>query len=103
METFGKPNGADRVGMMCAGMPSVPLPMAVVGMVIAFMLGATIGMAKSRRHEMMPHHMHEGGKPWMGRGMKGHHHHGDGSAACCERHEGWSMPQMSSGEDASEA
>jgi hypothetical protein len=72
--------------------PLVPLPMAVCGMVIAFVCGATLGKMMSHKRGMM---MHGGyGGPRMHGGMKGHHHHGEGSPACCEPHSEWPSPEV---------
>ena len=84
------------------GMPIflIPIPMAMFGMCVAFMLGMIIGLLKGKKHGMAMY----GGKEWMhhkgwnhrmgmgmGMGWKmrgmGHHHHGFGMPACCDPHE----------------
>ena len=79
------------------GMPpmfAIPIPMAMFGMLTAFMFGANVGMMMGRKHPMMEGH---GGGPdpmaWkhkMARlkAMKNHHHHGDGSACMCHERGG---------------
>jgi hypothetical protein len=71
--------------------PLVPLPMAVCGMVIAFVCGATLGKMMSHKRGMMRGGF---GGPMMHGGMKGHHHHGEGSPACCEPHGEWPSPEV---------
>lgn len=72
----------------------IPIPMAMFGMCVAFMFGATIGTIWGKKHGMATN----GGRGWMhykgwkqGMGWKkwgmGHHHHGYGSPPCCELHE----------------
>jgi hypothetical protein len=74
------------------GRPSplfLPVPMAVFGVLIAFMFGMTLGMMKGSKHSMgeMSHGGSPGGwepgKPWMKGAMRHHHHHHGGSPACC--------------------
>jgi hypothetical protein len=68
--------------------PLVPLPMAVLGMMMALMFGMIMG----RKREMMMHggqggmmkHGSQGGMMMHG-SKKHHHHHGDGAACCCEQ------------------
>lgn len=78
----------DSSAMLMHGMPSVPLPMVFV----AFVIGATLGVVIGHKREMMMQEGWGGGKPWMRRGMHGHHHHGEGSPPCQEWHGDW--PQM---------
>ena len=83
----------------------IPIPMAMFGMCVAFMLGMTIGLLKGKKHGMAMY----GGKGWMhhegwnrrtgmgmGMGWKmrgmGHHHHGYGLPPCCETHD--AQPEM---------
>jgi hypothetical protein len=67
--------------------PFVPLPMAMFGMMTAFVCGAMFGAMVSHKRRMMMHGGHGG--PIMHGGMKSHHHHGEGSPACCEPHGDW--------------
>jgi len=83
-----KGSEGDAPSMMMV--PMVPLPMAVFGVIVAFMFGATLGMMMGRKREMvMARGNWQGGRPWMRHGMKHHHHHGEGSPACCESHSDW--------------
>ena len=61
----------------------IPLPMAMFGVLVSFMFGATIGSMMARKHAMMGPGM-MGWKHRMGmhKGMR-HHHHGDGPACRC--------------------
>jgi hypothetical protein len=78
----------------------VPVPMAMFGVLIAFMFGMTLGMMKgSKRQVEGASHDHKGwmghgghgewpgghghGKPWRKGGKSHHHHHGAGTPACC--------------------
>ncbi len=76
-------SGADT-DECCAGMRmlSIPLPMAMFGMFVAFMFGATLGMLMGKKHGMMA----GGGSYGMGWKKRRHHHHGFGMPACCEQH-----------------
>ena len=66
--------------------PFIPLPMAVVMAMMAFLFGAVVGTLASNKRAMM---MRGGyGGPMMHGGMRGHHHHGDGAPACREWHGG---------------
>lgn len=90
MESYMRPEGTDAHYMI----PLVPLPMMVFGMMAAFMFGAMFGAMMGRRRQMM---MHGGyGKPWMMHGgMRGHHHHGEGSpACCCDPHSDWPKSEV---------
>ena len=71
--------GKDAAGGM--GMFFIPIPMAAFGMCVAFMFGATVGMLWGKKHMMMA-----GGKQRMGWHKGPHHHHGEGTSACWERH-----------------
>jgi hypothetical protein len=68
-------NGGEYGG---AQMFHVPMPMAMVGMCIAFMFGCTIGMLVGKKHGMQ---MGGGMHHRMGR-HGGHHHHGYGMPPC---------------------
>jgi len=57
----------------------VPVPMAVFGVLIAFMFGRSMG---ETGHGDWSAGMGRG-KPWMKGGMRHHHHHGAGTTACC--------------------
>lgn len=95
--------------------PLVPLPMVVFAAMAGFMFGLMFGTVMGRHREMAPagwqggwhggphgmHGMHGGKPPWMKHGMKGHHHHGEGSPACWESHEEW--PPKPAAEAAPEA
>jgi hypothetical protein len=62
-------------------------------MMMAFVCGAMLGTMMSHKRGMM---MRGGSRgPMMHRGMKGHHHHGEGSPACCESHSEWPSPAVS--------
>jgi hypothetical protein len=102
MNCCTKQEGIDSPGMTWPRMLLVPLPMAMFGVVVAFMFGATLGMVMGRKREMMMRTGCEGGKPWMHRGMKRHHHHGDGSPACRESHDDWPRSEMPPTDDATE-
>ena len=73
----------------CEGMSPffLPVPMAIFGVVVAFMFGVLVGSAVSRKRAMMM----SGG--WSGgmhsKHIRGHHHHGHGALACRERHDDW--------------
>jgi hypothetical protein len=87
-------NTENRGSSCCASpsIPVVPLPMAMFGMVIAFVCGAMLGTMMSHKRGMMMQGGHSG--RMMHGGMKGHHHHGEGSAACCcEPHGEWQSPE----------
>jgi len=103
MNGFMRSEG-DSPSMPCMRVPLIPLPIALFGTVVAFMFGATLGIAVSRRREMMMqggmHGEMHGGKPWMHRGMKPHHHHGHGTPACCEQHDEWRSPETMAREPA---
>jgi hypothetical protein len=104
MNHHGRGHGQDLPMMI----PSIPIPMAMFGMIVSFMFGATIGSAIARKHAMMSdgeyppmmwkHRMgmggmgmgmHGMGKHRMGMGMM-HHHHGDGPACRCDA---WPEPE----------
>jgi hypothetical protein len=61
-----------------SGMFCVPIPMAMFGMLVACMFGATMGAMMSRKGAMR--HGKMGSHGWRHRGM--HHHHGDSMPAC---------------------
>lgn len=67
---------------------SIPMPLAMFGVVTGFMLGMLLGVMKGKQAGMMMsggHGMHAK-KMWK----KMHHHHGYGMPACCAEHgEGW--------------
>lgn len=83
----------------CEGMSPffLPVPMAIFGVIVAFMFGVLIGSAASRRRAIM-----SGG--WSGgmhdkhskHGIRGHHHHGYGAPACREWHDDWPAKTMDS-------
>ena len=73
----------------------IPIPMAMFGMLTAFMFGATLGMLMGRKHSMMggPGHRMMMWKKGM------HHHHGMGGPCMMAHGE---MPEMQ-GEEAEPA
>jgi hypothetical protein len=85
-------HGAHGPGSAGSMMPLfLPVPMAVFGVAVAFMFGATLGMRMGEKRSMMAGRGACG--PWMG-GMGGrdpmmsamaHHHHGNGAPCCCEQ------------------
>jgi hypothetical protein len=92
----------------------IPIPMAMFGMCVAFMFGATIGLLVGKKHRRGAYEtgpwMHEKGwmhhrgwGPGMGTGWKGwkgggHHHHGFGTPPCYESHEDLPEPKEASAE-----
>lgn len=75
---------------MGARIPFIPLPMAVVGMMLSFVFGAMAGKMMAHRRDMMMGQgyggamMHGGHGKMMGHhGWKAHHHHAAGAAPCC--------------------
>jgi len=64
----------------CQGMQIfyVPIPMAMFGVLIAFMFGATCGTMWGKKQGMMG-----GGRHHRMGWQRGHHHHGRGTPACC--------------------
>lgn len=81
---------------------SIPFPMAMFGVLTAWMFGMTLGLILGKKHAMKAGWDH--GKAWgkegggrMGhKGMMGHHkgkggmphhHHGSGTPACTMQHE----------------
>ena len=72
----------DATGGSWPQMLCIPLPMAMFGVVIAFMFGTTIGtMMGAKRGMMAASGGHGGGKMWRHRRMD-HHHHGYGMPPC---------------------
>jgi hypothetical protein len=61
-----------------SGTFSIPMPMAMFGVLVGFMFGATVGMLMGRKSGMS--HGRMGGHGWRHRGM--HHHHASGMPAC---------------------
>lgn len=84
-------SGGKDQGECCQGMRMfyVPIPMAMFGVLIAFMFGATLGTMWGRKQGMMG-----GGRHHRMGWRRGHHHHGYGMAACCCEPQG-EMQEMS--------
>ena len=84
------------------GMFFIPIPMAMFGVIVSFMFGATLGSMISRRSMMMGG-MHGGGMHggWKHGGWKmggmGHHHHGEGPPCTCAEGSG-EIEELTSGE-----
>ena len=61
---------------------SIPIPAAIFGVLVSFMFGWTVGSMISRKHAAAECG-HDAGWKHM-KGIKQHHHHGDGPLCCCE-------------------
>ena len=72
-----------KSGECCDGMQmfSIPMPMAMFGMCVAFMFGATIGLMMGKKHSMMGQPMGWGKHKMMWHKGR-HHHHGFGMPPC---------------------
>jgi hypothetical protein len=91
--TMGHPmNHHHGGGKHGAGMPpvfAIPFPMAMFGMLTAFMFGANMGAMMGRKMAVMnPAGSEHDAMAWKRKvaafqAMKGHHHHGDGPACTC--------------------
>lgn len=82
----------------------VSMSTAVMGMLMGFALGMLVGLMKGKTMGMM---MSGGGHGMHMKRMwkKMHHHHGYGSPACCQEHEGsgeWAAPGARPDEDRNE-